>query len=121
VLLEGKDISTLLLTHYANRSQSWRQFSFFLKDTIRENVRLGRAPAANNAEIEEACKLAHIHDVIVDPQRMPKGYDTIVGVQVPSGGQKPSDRFGALPGTQNQKCCCWMSRLKNLMGRSASA
>jgi ABC-type multidrug transport system fused ATPase/permease subunit len=26
--------------------------------------------------------------VIVDPQRMPKGYDTIVDVQVPSGGQK---------------------------------
>jgi ABC-type multidrug transport system fused ATPase/permease subunit len=26
--------------------------------------------------------------VIIDPKRMPKGYDTIVDVQVPSGGQK---------------------------------
>jgi ATP-binding cassette subfamily B protein len=63
------------------------QFPFFLKDTIRENVRLGKANATD-AEIEEACKLAHIHDVIVDPNRMPDGYDTIVDVQVPSGGQK---------------------------------
>jgi ATP-binding cassette, subfamily B, bacterial len=62
-------------------------FPFFLKDTIRENVRLGRA-TATDAEIEEACKLAHIHDVIVDPDRMPKGYDTVVDVQIPSGGQK---------------------------------
>jgi ATP-binding cassette, subfamily B, bacterial len=63
------------------------QFPFFLKDTIRENIRLGRAEATD-FEIEEACKLAHIHDVIVDRQRMPKGYDTVVDVQVPSGGQK---------------------------------
>jgi len=87
VLLEGKDISDVTLNSLREQVSKLAQFPFFLKDTIRENVRLGRA-GANNAEIEEACKLAHIHDVIVDPQRMPKGYDTIVGVQVPSGGQK---------------------------------
>src|SRR5712671_4552191 len=87
ILLEGKDISDVTLNSLREQVSKLAQFPFFLKDTIRENVRLGRA-GANNAEIEEACKLAHIHDVIVDPQRMPKGYDTIVGVQVPSGGQK---------------------------------
>src|SRR6266403_181496 len=87
ILLEGKDISDVTLNSLREQVSKLAQFPFFLKDTIRENVRLGRNEATN-AEIEEACKLAHIHDVIVDPQRMPKGYDTVVDVQVPSGGQK---------------------------------
>jgi ATP-binding cassette subfamily B protein len=87
ILLEGKDISDATLSSLREQVSKLSQFPFFLKDTIRENVHLGKA-GAGNAEIEEACKLAHIHDVIVDPQKMPKGYDTIVDVQVPSGGQK---------------------------------
>lgn len=87
ILLEGKDISDVTLTSLREQVSKLSQFPFFLKDTIRENIRLGRAEATD-AEIEEACKLAHIHDVIVDRQRMPKGYDTVVDVQVPSGGQK---------------------------------
>src|SRR6266436_1964143 len=87
ILLEGKDITNATLNSLREQVSKLSQFPFFLKDTIRENVRLGRNEATN-AEIEEACKLAHIHDVIVDPQRMPRGYDTVVDVQVPSGGQK---------------------------------
>ena len=87
ILLEGKDISRATLKSLREQVSKLSQFPFFLKDTIRENVRLGLA-GATDAEIEAACKLAHIHDVIVDPQRMPKGYDTVVDVQVPSGGQK---------------------------------
>jgi ATP-binding cassette, subfamily B, bacterial len=63
------------------------QFPFFVKDTIRENVRLGRQDATDR-EVEDACKVAHIHEVIVDPGEIPLGYDTVVDVQVPSGGQK---------------------------------
>jgi ABC-type multidrug transport system fused ATPase/permease subunit len=87
IMIEGKDISDVTLNSLREQVSKLSQFPFFLKDTIRENVRLGRA-GASDAEIEDACKLAHIHDVIVDPQRMPRGYDTVVDVQVPSGGQK---------------------------------
>jgi len=87
ILIEGKDIAGVTLNSLREQVSKLAQFPFFLKDTIKENVRLGRA-GASDAEIVEACKLAHIHDVIIDPQRMPKGYDTVVGVQVPSGGQK---------------------------------
>jgi ATP-binding cassette subfamily B protein len=87
ILLEGKDISGVTLNSLREQVSKLSQFPFFLKDTIRENVRLGRA-GATDAEIEDACRLAHIHDVIVDPQRMPKGYNTVVDVQIPSGGQK---------------------------------
>lgn len=87
ITLEGKDISDVTLKSLRGQVSKLSQFPFFLKDTIRENVRLGKVDATDQ-EVEEACKLAHIHDVIVDPQRMPKGYNTIVDVQVPSGGQK---------------------------------
>lgn len=87
ILIEGKDISDFTLTSLREQVSKLSQFPFFLKETIRENVRLGRE-GATDAEIEDACKLAHIHDVIVDPQRMPQGYDTVVDVSVPSGGQK---------------------------------
>lgn len=87
ILLESQDISDVTLSSLREQVSKLSQFPFFLKDTIRENVRLGRANATDQ-EIEEACKTAHIHDVIVDRQRMPKGYDTVVDVQIPSGGQK---------------------------------
>jgi ABC-type multidrug transport system fused ATPase/permease subunit len=87
IRLEGKDISDVTLNSLREQVSKLSQFPFFLKDTIRENVRLGRE-GATDAEVEEACQLAHIHDVIVDPARMPKGYDTVVDVQIPSGGQK---------------------------------
>jgi len=87
ILIEGQDISDVTLNSLREQVSKLSQFPFFLKDTIRENVRLGRVNATNE-EVESACRLAHIHDVIVDPQRMPQGYDTVVDVQIPSGGQK---------------------------------
>src|SRR4029079_15300540 len=57
------------------------------KDTIRENVRLAR-PTASDADVEAACEQAHVHSIIVDPTKMHAGYDTVMDVQVPSGGQK---------------------------------
>src|SRR5438046_7708608 len=87
VLVDGIDTSEVTLDSLRNQVSKLSQFPFFLKDTIRENVRLGKENATDE-EVIQACKLAHIHDVIVDPGRMPKGYDTTVDVQVPSGGQK---------------------------------
>lgn len=87
VVIDGIDSSDVTLDSLRNQVSKLSQFPFFLKDTIRENVRLGKENATDE-EVFEACKLAHIHDVIVDPGRMPKGYDTTVDVQVPSGGQK---------------------------------
>ena len=71
ILIEGRDISDVTLNSLREQVSKLSQFPFFLKDTIRENVRLGRS-TASDAEVEEACRLAHIHDVIVDPQRMPE-------------------------------------------------
>lgn len=87
IVLDGHDIQHVTLASLREQVSKLSQFPFFMKDTIRENIRLGRQDAPDR-EVEEAAKLAHIHDVIVDPARIAGGYDTIVDVQVPSGGQK---------------------------------
>ncbi len=87
IMLDGNDISRVKLRSLREQVSKLAQFPIFSKDTIRENVRLARHDASD-AEVEEACKLAHIHSVIVEPTKIAHGYDTIVDVQVPSGGQK---------------------------------
>ncbi|HEV7842186.1 MAG TPA: ABC transporter ATP-binding protein [Pyrinomonadaceae bacterium] len=87
ITIDGHDITGVTLQSLRSQVSKLSQFPFFLKDTIRENVRLGKADA-QEGEITWACRTAHIHDVITDSNRMPQGYNTIVDVQVPSGGQK---------------------------------
>jgi ATP-binding cassette subfamily B protein/ATP-binding cassette subfamily C protein/ATP-binding cassette subfamily B multidrug efflux pump len=68
-------------------AMSWvPQESFLFSATIAENIALAR-PGASRAEIEEAAKMASIHDDIL---RFPYGYDTPVGEKgiTLSGGQR---------------------------------
>jgi ATP-binding cassette subfamily B protein len=55
-------------------------------DTIRYNIRYGR-PDASDEAVEEAARLAQIHDFVID---LPKRYDTSVGERglKLSGGEK---------------------------------
>lgn len=87
ILLDGHEIASVTLASLHDQVSKLAQFPFFLKDTITENVRLAKQDATD-AEIQQACELAHIHTVIADPTELPDGYDTIVDVEVPSGGQK---------------------------------
>jgi ATP-binding cassette, subfamily B, bacterial len=87
ILLDGHDITGVTMASLRDQVSKLAQFPFFIKDTIRENIRLAR-PDASDAEIEEACEHAHVHSVITDPSKMHDGYDTVMDVQVPSGGQK---------------------------------
>jgi len=66
---------------------SWvPQESFLFSASIAENIALGR-PGAARAEIEQAARMAAIHDDIL---RFPDGYDTPVGEKgiTLSGGQR---------------------------------
>jgi ATP-binding cassette subfamily B protein len=59
---------------------------FLFNDTIYENIACGKQ-GADRAEVEQAARLAGIHDYIMS---MPEGYDTVAGergVKL-SGGQK---------------------------------
>jgi ABC-type transport system involved in Fe-S cluster assembly fused permease/ATPase subunit len=62
------------------------QDTVLFNDTIRYNIGYGRV-GATQAEIEHAAKLAQVHDFV---QRLPEGYDTMVGERglKLSGGEK---------------------------------
>src|SRR5471032_1475400 len=75
------------------RLDDWRglvavvsQTPFLFSDTVAQNIALGR-PQATQQEIEEAARLASVHDDIL---RLPQGYETEVGERgvMLSGGQK---------------------------------
>jgi ABC-type multidrug transport system fused ATPase/permease subunit len=87
ILLDGHDITAVTMASLREQVSKLAQFPFFTKDTIRENIRLAR-PDASDIDIEKACEDAHVHSVITDPAKLRDGYDTVVDVQVPSGGQK---------------------------------
>lgn len=62
------------------------QESYLVHATIAENLRLAK-PEASDAELEEACRKASIHDQIMT---FPQGYETVVGERGYrlSGGEK---------------------------------
>lgn len=75
------------------RIDSWRsrlavvnQTPFLFSDTVANNIALGR-PGASRDDIEQAAKLASVHEDIL---RLPQGYETEVGERgvMLSGGQK---------------------------------
>ncbi|MGO4180342.1 ABC transporter ATP-binding protein [Paenibacillus sp. TAF43_2] len=62
------------------------QDPYMFSDTIRENLMLGR-DEVTEADVEEACRIAQIHDFILG---LPDGYDTNIGERgiKLSGGQR---------------------------------
>ncbi len=62
------------------------QDTVLFNDTLRYNIAYGR-PGASDAEVEEAARLAQLHEFV---QRLPDGYETTVGERglKLSGGEK---------------------------------
>jgi ATP-binding cassette subfamily B protein len=86
VRLDGHDVRTLTLDSLRRAIAVVNQDPHLFHDTVRTNLRYAR-PDATDAEIEDACRKARIHDLVVS---LPKGYDTIVGERGYrfSGGEK---------------------------------
>jgi len=86
LFLDGRDVNQLPL-HWVRRQIAYvSQDPVLLSWTIGENIRLG-APEATDAEVEEAARLAALHEDIL---QFPEGYDTRLGERGVnlSGGQK---------------------------------
>ncbi|KAF6806685.1 ABC multidrug transporter [Colletotrichum sojae] len=88
ILIDGHDIANLPAS-FRDTVAIVPQDPTLFDGSVRFNVGLGSAPGteATQAEIEEACKLANIHDVIA---ALPEGYDTECGPSASrlSGGQR---------------------------------
>jgi ABC-type multidrug transport system fused ATPase/permease subunit len=86
ILLDGQDLSTLQLEGFRRSLGVVLQESFLFEGTILENIAFAR-PEASLEQIVRAAKIAHV-DEFAD--RLPDGYQTIVGERgiKLSGGQR---------------------------------
>jgi subfamily B ATP-binding cassette protein MsbA len=86
VTLDGIDVRDLRLADLRANIALVSQDPFLFKDSIYNNLLLGR-PDASLAEVEQAAREAHAHDFILS---LPDGYDTVVGERgaTLSGGQR---------------------------------
>ena len=86
VTIDGVDVRDLTLAGVADLVGVVTQETYLMHATVRENLRHAR-PDATDAEIEEACRRARIHDLLTS---LPDGYDTVVGSRGHrfSGGEK---------------------------------
>ena len=86
ILIDGQDISEVTQTSLRAAIGMVPQDTVLFNDTIRYNIRYGR-PDATDEEVEEAARMAQIHDFVMS---LPKGYDSLVGERglKLSGGEK---------------------------------
>lgn len=75
ILYNGADIDAIETASLLDNVTMVSQTTYLFDETIEENLRIAR-PGAARAEIEEACRLASIHDFILS---LPEGYETRVG------------------------------------------
>jgi ATP-binding cassette subfamily B protein len=86
VTFDGVDLRQLSLADLSRWIAHVTQETVLFHATIDENLRYAK-PDATRGEIERACRVAEIHEVIAG---LPKGYDTVVGERgyKLSGGEK---------------------------------
>ncbi|MDP2872088.1 MAG: ABC transporter ATP-binding protein [Bacillota bacterium] len=86
VLIDGHDVRKVTLSSLRRQVGTVLQSVFLFGGTIRENIAFGN-PEATFADVQQAARLAQIHDEIA---ALPKGYDTPLGERglALSGGQR---------------------------------
>jgi ATP-binding cassette, subfamily B, heavy metal transporter len=86
ILIDGQNICDVTQASLRASLGMVPQDTVLFNDTVRYNIRYGR-PAASDAEVEEAARLAQIHDFVTS---LPKGYESLVGERglKLSGGEK---------------------------------
>src|SRR5256886_2578618 len=86
VTLDGVDVRDVKLNSLRNAIGVISQDPFLFSATVRENIMFG-APGLDDAEVERIARLAQAHEFV---ERLPNGYDTIIGERgiTLSGGQR---------------------------------
>ncbi len=86
IRIDGQDITEVQQESLRRAIGMVPQDTVLFNDTVRYNIRYGK-PEASDAEVEEAAKLAQIHDFVIS---LPKKYESLVGERglKLSGGEK---------------------------------
>lgn len=75
ICYNGTDIDAVATDSLLDNVTMVSQVAYLFDETIEENLRIAK-PDATNEELEQACKLASVHDFIMT---LPNGYQTKVG------------------------------------------
>lgn len=97
IYFDDHDINDIKLDCLRSSISYVPQDSYLFSDSIKNNIAFGK-DNVDMDEIENVCKLACVHDNIID---FPEGYDTIVG-----------ERGVTLSGGQKQRCAIARALLK---------
>jgi subfamily B ATP-binding cassette protein MsbA len=86
VLIDGVNIREFGLKSLRSQIGIVNQETMLFNDTIRANIAYG-LPGASLAQVQEAARLAHAHEFILN---CPQGYDTVIGDRgvMISGGER---------------------------------
>jgi ATP-binding cassette subfamily B protein len=86
VLVDGVDVREYALADLRGRMALVPQETFLFSASLKDNIRFGK-PDATDDEVIAAAKVAQVHEFA---EKLPKGYDTMVGERGVglSGGQK---------------------------------
>src|SRR5438309_1886328 len=86
VLVDGTDVRDVTLTSLRRGIGVISQDPFLFSATVRENITFG-APGLDDEEVERIARLAQAHEFV---ERLPEGYDTVIGERgiTLSGGQR---------------------------------
>jgi ABC-type multidrug transport system fused ATPase/permease subunit len=86
VTIDGADVRDVKLHSLRREIGAISQDTFLFSASVRENITFG-APELTDAEVEHVARLAQAHEFI---ERLPDGYDTIIGERgiTLSGGQR---------------------------------
>ncbi len=86
VLIDGTDVRDVTQASLRSAVGVVPQDPHLFHESVADNLRYAR-PGATESEMQEACRAAHIHDLIAS---LPEGYDTVVGERGYrlSGGEK---------------------------------
>ncbi len=86
VEIDGADVRDVRLASLRSQIGVISQDPFLFSTTVRENIAFG-AREATDEEVEHAARLAQAHEFI---ERLPQGYDTVIGERgiTLSGGQR---------------------------------
>jgi ABC-type multidrug transport system fused ATPase/permease subunit len=86
VLVDGADVRDVSLAALRRAIGVIPQDPFLFSTTVRENIAFGRV-GMSDEEVERAARLAEAHEFV---ERLPEGYDTVIGERgiTLSGGQR---------------------------------
>ena len=113
VTLDGVDVRDVKLNSLRHAIGVISQDPFLFSATVRENIMFG-APDLDDAEVESIARLAQAHEFV---ERLPDGYDTVIGERGHHALGRPAPAPRDRPRARSRSTCADPRRRDRFSGR----